>query len=114
MEECIFCRIAKGEIPCQKVYEDEFVMAFEDIHPMAPVHCIVIPKKHISTVMDFSAGDEKIIFSLIKGAQEVAKTKGVADRGFRLVMNVNREGGQIIFHVHLHVLGGRQLKDELG
>ncbi|MCX7981850.1 MAG: histidine triad nucleotide-binding protein [Syntrophales bacterium] len=114
MDDCIFCRIVKGEIPCNKVYENDYVLAFDDIHPMAPAHCIVIPKKHIPTVMDWSAGDKDIMFALIEGAKEVAKKKGIAESGFRLVMNVNKEGGQVIYHVHLHVLGGRQLKDELG
>lgn len=114
MENCIFCRIVKGEIACSLVYEDDLVMAFEDIHPMAPVHCIVIPKKHIETVLDLSEENKDTIYALIRGAQEVARKKGVAERGFRMVMNVNREGGQVIFHVHLHVLGGRQLKDDLG
>jgi histidine triad (HIT) family protein len=114
METCIFCRIARGEIQSEKVYEDERVIAFEDIHPMAPVHCIVIPKKHIETVMDISEVEKDTIMAMIRGAQEVAKRKGIAEKGFRMVINVNREGGQVIFHLHLHVLGGRQLADELG
>ncbi|HOJ51025.1 MAG TPA: histidine triad nucleotide-binding protein [Syntrophales bacterium] len=114
MEDCIFCRIVKGEIPSKKVYEDDLVLAFEDIHPMAPVHIILIPKKHFATVMDFSEGEKDIIYALIHGAQEVAKKMGIAERGFRIAMNVNPEGGQVIFHVHLHVLGGRKLTDELG
>jgi len=114
MEDCIFCRIARGEIPCQKVYEDELVLAFDDIHPMAPVHCIIIPKRHIGTVMDITEKEGDVAFAMLHAAQEVAKVKGIAERGFRLVVNCNREGGQVIFHLHLHVLGGRPLADEMG
>lgn len=114
MEECIFCRIARGEIPSHKVYEDDRVLAFDDIHPMAPVHCIIIPKRHIETVMDLSEDTAEVMVAMVHAAQEVAKAKDIAERGFRMVINCNCEGGQVIFHLHLHVLGGRPLADELG
>ena len=113
MSDCVFCKIVKGEIPCAKVYEDDSVLAFDDIHPMAPTHVVIIPKKHISTLMDVDAGDG-IMNNLITAVQKVAKAKGIAEKGFRTVINCNVEGGQVVFHLHVHVLGGRKLQDELG
>ena len=113
MEGCIFCKIIEGGIPCSKVYEDDHVLAFDDIHPMAPVHVIVIPKQHISTLLEVDTGMAQIINLLIKAVQEVARIKGIAKKGFRVVINCNEEGGQVIFHLHIHVLGGKKLKDEL-
>lgn len=115
MEGCIFCKIVEGKIPSKKVYEDDQVLAFDDIRPMSPVHVIVIPKQHIATLMDVETDTDHInvMNRLIKAVQEVAKIKGISDRGFRVVNNCKEEGGQIIFHVHLHVLGGKKLKDEL-
>jgi histidine triad (HIT) family protein len=95
------------------VYEDDDVMAFDDIHPMAPVHVIIIPKRHIETLMDVTADNMKAVSSLINAAREVARVKGIDKRGFRTVINCNEEGGQVIFHLHMHVLGGKKLKDEL-
>ncbi len=112
MEECIFCKIASGEIPCSKVYENEKVLAFDDINPMAPVHVIIIPRDHIPTVMDIRDGS--IMQAIMSAAQEVARIKGVDKSGFRVVINCNQEGGQIIFHLHAHILGGRKLLDEMG
>jgi histidine triad (HIT) family protein len=114
MSDCIFCKIVKGEIPCSKVYEDDKVLAFDDIHPMAPVHVIIIPKKHLSTLLDINDQNITIAGDLIIAAQKVAKIKGVAQKGFRTVINCNAEGGQVVFHLHVHVLGGRKLQDELG
>jgi histidine triad (HIT) family protein len=113
MEECIFCRIVRGEIPSEKVYEDADVLAFEDIHPMAPVHVIVIPKRHVATLMDLKSDLPETMAALYRGAQETAKRKGIDQRGFRTVINCNREGGQIVYHLHMHVLGGMKLKDDL-
>jgi histidine triad (HIT) family protein len=113
MEDCIFCKIANGTIPSKKVYEDAEVVAFDDIHPMAPVHVIIIPKKHIPTMLDVTKTDMSSIGSLFAAAQEVARIKGINERGFRVVINCNKEGGQVIFHLHMHVLGGKKLKDGL-
>ena len=115
MEDCIFCKIVKGIIPSRKVYEDENTIAFDDIHPMAPVHVIVIPKQHIPTLLDVTSEKEgaDIMNFLVKAVQEVARIKGISEKGFRVVINCNEEGGQVIFHLHLHVLGGKKLKDEL-
>jgi Diadenosine tetraphosphate (Ap4A) hydrolase and other HIT family hydrolases len=114
MSDCIFCKIAGGDIPCTKVYEDDRVLAFEDIHPMAPTHVIIIPKKHISTLLDIDAQNIAIAGDLILAAQKVAGIRGIAEKGFRTVINCNDWGGQIVFHLHMHVLGGRKLHDELG
>lgn len=113
MEECIFCRIAAGEIPCRKVYEDERVLAFEDIKPMAPVHIIVIPRRHIATLMDVDAEGAGDLTAMMYAAQVVARLKGVDRKGFRVVINCNEEGGQVVFHLHMHLLGGRKLRDDL-
>jgi len=114
MEECIFCRIVRGEIPSKKVYENEQVLAFDDIHPMAPHHVIVIPKRHIPTLMDVTPAEFPVLEAMIIAGQESARIKGMDESGFRTVMNVNAEGGQVIYHIHMHVLGGRKLKDDLG
>jgi histidine triad (HIT) family protein len=113
MEDCIFCKIANGTIPSKKVYEDAEAVAFDDIHPMAPIHVIIIPKKHIPTMLDVTKTDMSPIGSLFTAAQEVARIKGINERGFRVVINCNKEGGQLIFHLHMHVLGGKKLKDGL-
>ena len=113
MEECIFCKIAAGTIPSQKVFEDDRVMAFEDIQPMAPVHIIVIPKRHIPTLMDADAEGLADIQAMMSAARVVARLKGVDRKGFRVVINCNEEGGQVVFHLHMHLLGGRKLCDGL-
>jgi histidine triad (HIT) family protein len=114
MSDCIFCKIVRGEIPCAKVYEDDKVLAFDDIHPMAPVHVVIVPKNHISTLMDVDTEKNNIMNNLIAAAQKVAKIKKIDASGFRTAINCNAEGGQIVFHLHVHVLGGRKLQDELG
>ena len=113
MAECIFCKIIKGDIPSKKVYEDDAVLAFDDISPMAPVHVVIIPKKHIATLMDVDTSAD-IMGRWMAAAQQVAKMKQVADSGFRLAINCNADGGQVVFHLHMHLLGGRKLEDQLG
>jgi histidine triad (HIT) family protein len=113
MEDCIFCKIARGDIPSNKVYEDDKVLAFDDINPMAPVHVIVIPKKHIATLLDVIPEHVDMMGDIFSAVTEVARIKGIDKKGFRTVINCNEEGGQVIFHLHLHVLGGEKLKDEL-
>ncbi len=113
MEDCIFCKIAAGTIPCQKVYEDSRVLAFEDIHPMAPVHIIIIPKRHVATLMDVDAEAMADLQAMMSAAQEVARLKKVDGKGFRVVVNCNEEGGQVVFHLHMHLLGGRMLRGDL-
>jgi len=104
---CLFCRIVKKEIPSKTVYEDDLVLAFEDINPQAPVHILVIPKKHISTSLEIKSDDNELVGYMFQAANKIAKEKNIAERGFRLVMNCNRESGQTVFHIHLHLLGGR-------
>lgn len=104
---CLFCRIVKKEIPSKTVYEDDRVLAFEDINPQAPIHILVIPKKHISTPLEIKSMDNELIGYMFQAANKIAKEKNIAERGFRLVMNCNRESGQTVFHIHLHLLGGR-------
>jgi histidine triad (HIT) family protein len=113
MEDCIFCKIAAGDIPCAKVYEDQRVLAFDDIRPMAPVHVIVIPRKHVATFMDVDNEGMADLQAMMAAAREIARIKGVDERGFRLVINCNREGGQVVFHLHMHLLGGLKLRDRL-
>jgi histidine triad (HIT) family protein len=109
MTDCIFCRIAAKTIPAKVVYEDERAIAFEDLSPQSPVHTLVIPKKHVATIMDVAPEDHGLVGHLFKVAATVAKEKGISERGFRLVMNTNAEGGQTVYHLHLHLLGGRAM-----
>ena len=109
---CLFCKIVAGELPADRVHEDDQVLAFKDIHPQAPFHCLVIPKVHVATLNDFAEQQAELIGRLLLAAKRVAVEHGLP--GYRVAMNVNREGGQVVFHAHLHVLGGRPLKGALG
>ncbi len=109
---CLFCKIVAGELPADRVYDDERVLAFKDIHPQAPFHCLVIPKAHVATLNDFTPGQAELVGGLLLAAKRIAAEHGLP--GYRVAMNVNREGGQVVFHVHLHVLGGRPMKSALG
>lgn len=106
---CIFCRIAEKKVPSKKVYEDEEVFAFEDINPQAPVHILVIPKKHIATSLELAPEDHALVGRMFQAANTIASDRGMAERGFRLVMNCNSEAGQTVFHIHLHLLAGRPM-----
>lgn len=109
MTDCIFCKIIARKIPARVVYEDELSLAFEDINPQAPVHTLVIPKKHIPTLLDLKEDDGALIAHLLNVAKNIARDKGIAERGFRIVTNCNPESGQTVYHIHLHVLGGRPM-----
>ena len=109
MSDCIFCRIAGGEIPADLFYESEDVVAFDDISPQAPVHVIIIPRRHISTTLEMSEKALELFGSMIKASSEIARKKGVDKSGFRLILNTNADGGQEIFHVHMHLMGGEQI-----
>jgi len=109
MCDCLFCKIAAGEIPSRKLYEDDELLAFYDIAPKAPVHFLVIPKKHISSLMEMTAEDSGLLGRLVFRAQELAREQGCGERGARFVFNCKADGGQTVPHVHLHVLGGRVL-----
>ena len=108
MQDCIFCKIVAGDIPAPPVWQDETVFVFRDINPVAPVHLLIIPKKHIATVNDFG-DDHAIAGAMINAAAAVAKELGIAETGYRLVWNVNKGAGQEVFHVHAHLLAGRNL-----
>jgi len=108
-DNCLFCKMVSGAIQPKKVYEDHDVLAFHDIQPQAPTHVLVIPKKHITTVNDFSDADATLIGKVVLAGKRVATELGIADSGYRLVTNCNAEGGQLVWHMHLHVLGGRQM-----
>jgi len=110
MKDCLFCKICKKEIPSEIVYEDKFIVAFKDIDPKAKVHILFVPKKHIQTIDHLDLGDEKLIGALIFAAQKIARKKGISENGYRLVFNVKKYGGQIVDHIHLHLLGGQKLK----
>ena len=107
--DCLFCKIASKEIDAKHVYEDEHVVAFEDASPQAPHHILVIPRKHIATLNDFSQQEQMLIGHLVLTAQHIAKERNLHTEGYRILMNCNQHGGQTVFHVHLHLLGGRQM-----
>lgn len=106
---CLFCRIIAGEIPASKVYEDDRLFAFNDINPQAPMHVLIVPKAHVATLNDLTAAHDGLVGEMVRRAATIAAERGVADGGFRTVFNCNAAAGQTVFHVHLHVLGGRSL-----
>lgn len=107
--DCLFCRIVAGEIPASKVYEDDEMIAFKDVSPQAPVHVLIVPTRHIATLNDLQPGDEGLLGRMLLRAAAIAKERGVDGPGYRAVFNCNAEAGQSIFHIHLHVLGGRPM-----
>ena len=113
-QDCIFCKIIAGEIPSTRVFEDEQVLAFRDIHPSAPVHILIVPKKHIASLNALESGDERLAGHLLTAAREVAEQEGVASSGYRSIINTGPDGGQDVFHLHLHLLGGQKMRHPLG
>jgi len=113
-KDCIFCQIVSGEVPTDIVYQDEEVIAFHDIKPQAPVHLIIIPRRHIHSLVHLSEADLSLVGDMVGIANQLAKREGVAESGYRLVINCGEEGGQLVPHLHLHLIGGRRLSDELG
>jgi histidine triad (HIT) family protein len=109
MNDCIFCKIAAGEIPADIVYDDGEVLAFRDINPEAPVHLLLIPRRHIATLNDLSEADAALVGRLYLAGQQIAVKLGVAENGYRTVINCNRDAGQLVFHIHMHLLAGREL-----
>ena len=107
MADCLFCKIARREIPAALVYEDERVIAFSDINPQAPTHVLVVPKRHIATLNDLGTEDDRLVGELVRRAAAIAAERGLAPGGYRTVFNTNRDAGQTVFHIHLHLLGGR-------
>ncbi len=107
--DCIFCRIVAGEIPATRLFEDDHVLAFADIHPSAPVHFLVIPKQHIPTLDDVTEAHEPVLGHMLRVASALAKEQGIGDTGYRQVINCREQAGQVVFHLHLHVIGGREM-----
>ncbi len=109
MEECIFCKIIKGDIPAKKIYEDDMILSFEDINPAAPVHVLVIPKKHIKSLNELEDEDSNIISHIFTVSRDIAKKLNIDESGYRIVMNCGKDGGQEVPHIHFHILGRRNL-----
>jgi len=109
MTDCLFCKMVAGEIQPDVVYEDEHVLAFRDVNPQAPVHVLVVPREHIATLNDLTDDHAELVGRLYLAAKRVAEKAGIAERGYRTVINCNAEAGQSVYHVHLHVLGGRHM-----
>ena len=113
MEDCLFCKIIKGEIPSTKVYEDEFVYAFKDINPEAPVHILVIPKKHISNLLEVNSDDGILISKVYEVINKIAKEKKIDKDGFRVIVNCGKDAGQEVMHLHFHMLAGKKMGDKI-
>ncbi len=109
MNECLFCKMVSGVIPCDKVHENENVLAFRDIDPKAPTHILIIPKKHITTLNEINKSDQDLLGELLLTAKKIAKDEGINTSGYRTVFNCNSDGGQTVFHIHMHLLGGRPM-----
>ncbi len=109
MSDCLFCKIIAGDIPSALVHQDDSLVAFKDINPQAPLHMLIVPRKHIASLNDLSAEDDALVGSMIRRAAALAKEPGYHERGYRTVLNTNREAGQTVFHIHLHLLAGRGL-----
>ena len=112
--DCIFCQIIAGKVPSDTLYQDERVIAFRDIRPITPTHVVIIPRKHIPSLTQLSEADLPLMADLVKVANQLAKREGIAEKGYRLVVNCGREGTQLVPHLHMHLLGGRQLSAALG
>jgi len=112
--DCIFCKIIAGEIPGDIVYQDEEVIAFRDINPLAPTHLLIIPKKHIPSLASISEAESPLIGHMVNVANQLARKEGIAEKGYRLVINCGEQGGQLVPHLHMHLLGGRKLSDGMG
>ena len=110
MDDCIFCKIIAGEIPSKKIYEDDEMLAFNDITPKAPVHVLLIPKKHIKSLLDLDPEDTVLAGRLLYKAQELAKEMGCGEKGARFIINAKKHGGQTVDHLHIHILGGRFMR----
>ena len=112
--DCVFCRIVAGEIPGDMVYQDAEIVAFRDIHPVASTHILILPRKHIGSLQEMDESDGVLVGRMVLCAKQLAEQEGVAERGYRLVVNSGPEGGQIVPHLHLHLIGGRKLDDSMG
>jgi histidine triad (HIT) family protein len=109
MADCLFCKIINGDIPATIVYQDDHVLAFNDVNPQAPTHVLIVPKRHIATLSDLTPDDDQIVGELARRAAAIASERGISAGGYRTVFNTNRDAGQTVFHIHLHLLGGRAM-----
>jgi histidine triad (HIT) family protein len=109
MSDCLFCKIASRDIPVSLVHEDERILAFNDINPQAPTHVLIIPRRHIASLNELSADDDQVVGEMVRRAAAIASDRGLSAGGYRTVFNTNRDAGQTVFHVHLHLLGGRSM-----
>ena len=114
MSDCIFCKIISGEIPSQKLYQDELVTAFRDIHPVAPTHVLIIPNKHIPSVNEVTPEDEAMLGHLYSVARQLAVQEGIQEQGYRLIVNTGPHAGQDVYHLHLHLIGGQRMRHPMG
>ncbi len=112
--DCVFCQIVSKKIPSDIVYQDEEVLAFRDINPQAPVHLLIIPKKHIASLAELTEKETPLMERMVSVASKLAEREGISESGYRLVINCGKEGGQLVMHLHLHLLGGRHLRGQLG
>ena len=112
--DCIFCKIVAGDIPADILHQDEEIIAFRDINPMAPIHLLIIPKKHVASLVQLSEAETSMIGDMANAANQLAKREGIAESGYRLVINCGEQGGQLVPHLHMNLLGGRQLSGALG
>ncbi len=108
MDDCLFCKIIVGDIPADKVFETENILAFRDINPVAPIHILIIPKIHIPTLNELEAEHNELVGEMVRTASELAKKEGISEGGYRIGFNCNKAGGQTVYHVHLHIMGGRE------
>jgi histidine triad (HIT) family protein len=114
MNDCIFCKIIAGEIPSEKVFDDQQVTAFRDIHPVAPTHILIIPNKHIASINELTPDDEQLVGHLFTTGKALAKEEGIDESGYRLIINVGPDGGQEVYHLHLHLIGGQKMRHPMG
>jgi len=114
MDRCIFCRIIAGELPSKQLYHDEDLTAFRDIHPVAPTHILVVPNRHIASLNEAAPEDERLLGSMFTLARQLARQEGIADEGYRLILNTGWHGGQTIYHLHMHLIGGQRMRHPMG
>jgi len=114
MENCIFCKIVRGESPSETLYQDDQVTAFRDIHPVAPTHVIIVPNKHYNSISEIEKEDEQMVGRLFYIANKIAREEGIEKNGYRLIINHGKHGGQEIYHLHLHLIGGRRMQHPVG
>ena len=113
-DDCLFCKIVEGSIPSDKLFEDDNFIAFRDINPQSRVHILVVPKRHVAKLSDCSESDQEMLSGLLLTANKVARDEGMAESGYRVVINSGRDGGQVVFHIHLHLMGGEKLGGKMG